>query len=181
MAKTVGVYWASWVCDLRFTWCLVLLISVLPGLLYGASIFSMVLLLGGVILGVPTLLAAWLLMKDFERRALLFRRVAVFSVVPALMLAVIFQADKLTPQMATPIARAIESFKQEKGTYPESLADISSEYLKVIPNVRFSVFQPEIIYNVQEGNPYLAVPSAAGDAYSVYRYDFKERVWLHYN
>ena len=125
MAKATYIFWTRWVSDLRFTWCAVLLLSVLPGVLYGATIFSMMLLLGGVILGFPTALASLLLSKDTAWRARLFRRVAVLSAVSALMLAVIFQTDKLVPQMAAPIAKAVESFKQETGAYPDSLAVLS--------------------------------------------------------
>jgi len=181
MAKTAYACWIRWVSDLRFTWCAVLLVSVLPSVLYGATIFSMMLLLGGVVLGFPTTLASLLLSKNTEWRARLFRRVAVLSAVPALMLAVIFQTDKLAPQMAAPIAKAVESFKLETGAYPDSLALLNPEYLQSIPMVRLSVVQPEVIYRVKEGNPYLAVPSVTGDAFSVYEYSFGEKIWIHYD
>lgn len=181
MAKAPYVCWTRWVSDLRFTWYAVLLLSILPTALYGATIFSMMLLLGGVILGFPAALASLLLSKETEWRARLFRRVVVLSAVPALMLAVIFQTDKLIPKMATPIAKAVESFKQETGAYPDSLAVLSPKYLPNPPKIRFSVFQPDVIYRVKEGHPYLAIPSAAGDAYSVYEYNFEEDCWVHYN
>ncbi len=181
MAKATYACWTRWISDLRFTWCAVLVLSVLPGALYGATIFSMMLLLGGVILGFPTALASLLLSKDTEWRARLFRRVVVLSAVPALMLTVIFQTDKLAPQMAASIAKAVESFKQETGSYPDSLAVLSPKFLQGLPMVRLSVFQPEVIYRVKEGHPYLAVPSSAGDAFSVYEYSFGEKRWTHHD
>ncbi|MFD3301461.1 hypothetical protein [Aquipseudomonas alcaligenes] len=158
-----------------------MLISVLPTVLYSSAILSAMLLLGGVILGFPTALASLLLSNDVVLRARLFRRVVVLTAVPALMLTVIFQADKLTPQMAAPIVRAVESFKKENGAYPDSLTALSPKYLPELPAVRLSVFQPQISYRVREGQSYLTVPSAAGDAYSAYEYNFEERNWAHYN
>lgn len=181
MAKATYLFWTRWVSDLRFTWCALLLLSVFPSVLYGATIFSMMLLLGGVILGFPTALASLLLSKDTEWRARLFRRVLVLSAVPALMLAAIFQTDKLIPKMAVPIAKAVESFKQDTGSYPDSLAVLSPKYLQGLPMMRLSVFQPDVIYRVKEGHPYLAVPSTTGDAFSVYEYSFGDKIWTHHD
>ncbi|GGH97251.1 hypothetical protein CFY91_15535 [Pseudomonas fluvialis] len=181
MAKATYVFWKRWVSDLRFTWCAILLFSVIPSVLYGATIFSMMLLLGAVILGFPTALASLLLSKDTEWRARLFRRLLVLSAVPALMLAAIFQTDKLIPKMAAPIVKAVESFKQETDSYPESLADLSPEHLQVLPRVRISVIQPKIIFDFKDGHPFLVVPSAVGDAFSVYEYSFVEKKWSHYD
>lgn len=181
MAKTAYICWTRWVSDLRFTWCAVLVVTVLPSVLYGTAFFSMMLLVGGVILGFPSALASLLLSKDGALRARLFRRAVVLTAMPALMLAVIFQTAKLTPQMATPIVEAVESFKQENGAYPDSLAVLTPQYLPGLPAVRISVFQPEVSYRVKKGQPYLAVPSAAGDAFAIYEYNFEERRWAHYN
>ena len=181
MAKTAYICWTRWVSDLRFTWCAVLVVTVLPSVLYGSAFFSMMLLVGGVILGFPSALASLLLSKDGELRARLFRRAVVLTAMPALMLAVIFQTDKLTPQMATPIVEAVEFFKQENGAYPDSLAALTPQYLPGLAAVRISVFQPEVSYRVKNGQPNLVVPSAAGDAFAIYEYNFVERRWTHYN
>lgn len=181
MAKTAYICWTRWVSDLRFTWCAVLLVSVLPSVLYGTAFFSMMLLVGGVILGFPSALASLLLSKDAALRARLFRRAVVLTAMPALMLAVIFQTDKLTPKMAAPIVEAVESFKQDNEAYPDSLEILSPKYLQGLPMVRFSVVQPGVSYRVKKGQPFLAVPSAAGDAFAIYEYNFEERRWAHYN
>ncbi|TRO22381.1 hypothetical protein EQ828_12135 [Ectopseudomonas mendocina] len=181
MAKTAYICWTRWVSDLRFTWCGVFLVSVLPSVLYGTAFSSMMLLVGGVILGLPSALASLLLNKEAALPARLFRRAVVLTAMPALMLAVIFQTDKLTLQMAAPIVEAVESFKQVNGTYPASLAVLTPQYLPGLPKVRISVFQPEVNYRVKKGHPYLAVPSAAGDAFAIYEYNFEERRWAHYN
>lgn len=180
MTKMINRPWKNWVSDLRFTWSLVVLLSVLPGVLYGSVVISTMMLLGAVFLGLPIALFALLLSKDPEWRVGLCRRVAVLAVVPAMMVTVILQADKLTPEKAAPIAKAIESFKRETGSYPDSLAIISPKYLSTLPAVRVAVIQPEIIYRVREGSPYFAIPSAAGDAYSIYEYNFESRVWIHH-
>lgn len=180
MNEPVNRPWKRWVSELRYTWIVVLLLSVLPGVLYGAAIISMMLLIGAVLIGLPTALVAQLISTNTERRARMLRRVAVLVAVPALTIAVIFQTDKLAPEMAAPIAKAIESFKQETGSYPESLASLSPKYLVSVPAIRVAVFQPEIIYRVKEERPYLAVPSAAGDAFSIYEYSFEDKSWAHH-
>lgn len=180
MAKTAYICWTRWVSDLRVTWCVVLLVSVLSSVLYGTAFFSMLLLVGGVIIGFPSALASLLLSKDAALRARLFRRAVVLTAMPALMLSVIFQTDKLTPQMAAPIVEAVELFKQENGAYPDSLAVLRPNYLPGLPAVRLSVFQPEVSYRIKKGQPYLVVPSAAGDAFAIYEYNFEESRWIHY-
>ncbi len=180
MTEAVNKPWKRCVSDLRITWIVVLLLSVLPGVLYGTGILSMLVLLGAVLLGLPTALLAQLLSCDIEWRARIWRRAAVLVVVPTLTIAVIFHTDKLAPEMADPIAKAIESFKQETGSYPGSLATLSPKYLPSVPAVRVAVFQPGVICRVREGRPYLAVPSAAGDAFSVYVYSFEDKGWTHH-
>ncbi len=86
----------------------------------------------------------------------------------------------MSPKFAAPIAKAIESFKQDSGTYPESLAILIPDYLSSLPAVRFSVVQPDVIYRVKDGRPYLAIPSSAGDAFSIYEYSFDNKEWKHY-
>lgn len=180
MTVAVNRPWKRWISDLRFTWIAVLLLSVLPGVIYGTGIFSIMVLSGAVLLGLPTALLAQFLSSDIDWSARLWRRVAVLVAVPILALAAIFQTDKLAPEMAAPIAKAIESFKQETGYYPDSLATLSPKYLPSIPAVRVAVFQPEVIYRLSEGRPYLAVPSAAGDAFSIYEYSFEDKSWTHH-
>lgn len=180
MTEAANRSWVRWVSELRFTWILVLLSSVMPGVLYGTGIISMMVLSGAVLIGLPTALVVRIISNDTERRSRMLRRVAVLVAVPTLALAVIFQTDKLAPEMAAPIAKAIESFQQETGSYPESLATLSPQFLPSTPAVRLAVFQPEVIYRVREGRPYLAVPSAAGDAFSIYEYSFEDKSWGHH-
>lgn len=179
MNETINRSLKHWVSDLRFTWIAVLLLSVLPSVLYGTAFFSMMVLLGAILLGLPVALVALLLSKDTEWRTGLCRRVAVLAAAPAMTVTVVLQADKLTPERAAPIAKAIESFKRETGSYPDSLEILRPKHLSSLPAVRVAVFQPEIIYRVRGGSPYLAVPSAAGDAYSIYEYNFENKTWIH--
>ncbi|MBT8768719.1 hypothetical protein [Metapseudomonas boanensis] len=173
--------WEAWVSEIRITWVLVLLLTVVPAVLFGTAILSMMVLIGVVLLGIPTALAAFLVIKDKAWCARLCRRVVVMMVVSALAVVAVLKTDKLTPGMASPIAKAIEDFKQENGGYPETLAALSPKHLPRLPAVRIAVFQPEVIYRVREGRPYLAVPSAAGDSFSKYEYSFEDQRWVHYD
>ena len=78
--------------------------------------------------------------------------------VPTLTLACVFQADKFIPENATPIIKAIESFRAENGRYPETLETLSTTHLAKIPDVRFSIIQPLITYRITDGKPYLSIP-----------------------
>ncbi len=173
--------WKCWVSEIRFTWALVFLLICIPALLYGTTISSMIMLIGVVLLGVPTALLGFIIIKDKPWCFRLARRMAVMVAVPALTLEVSLNTDRLTPVMASPIAKAIESFKQENGSYPKTLASLSPTYLPSLPAVRASVIQPEVIYRLDGGRPYLVVPSAAGDAFSKYEYSFEARRWVHFD
>jgi len=70
--------------------------------------------------------------------------------------------------MRQPLVKAIEYFEQETGSCSGSLATLSSKYLPSVPAVRVAVFQPEVIYRVSEVRPYLALPSATGNAFLIY-------------
>jgi hypothetical protein len=66
MTEAVNRLWKRWVSDLRFTWIAVLLLSVLPGVLYGTGILSILVLSGAVLLGFQIALLAQLLSGDIE-------------------------------------------------------------------------------------------------------------------
>jgi hypothetical protein len=99
--------------------------------------------------------------------------------VPVLTIAITFQADKLTPENATPIVKAIESYRIETGSYPESLGMLAPKYLATFPKLRFSVIQPRVNYRVTDGKPYLAIPSASGDQFANFEYNFETQAWIH--
>ncbi|WP_341303201.1 hypothetical protein [Pseudomonas sp. TMP25] len=173
--------WERWASEIRITWAVVLLLTSIPAVLFGTTILSMMLLISVVLLGIPTALLAFLVIKDKMWCARLSRRLVVMVVVSALGVVVVLQTDKLTPGMASPIAKAIEDFKQEVGGYPPTLAALSPKHLPRLPAVRAAVIQPEVVYRLNDGRPYLAVPSAAGDAFSKYEYSFDDRRWTHYD
>lgn len=174
-------FWTCWFYEIRFTWLLIVFMAVFPAVIFGTAFPAMIVLMGSVILGVPTVLAAVLLIKKSAWRTHMIRRVVVMVVIAALTAGAVLQADKLTPTMATPIAKAIESYKQEAGSYPESLAALTPKHLSKLPLVRVALIQPEIVYRLKGGHPYLAVPSAAGDAFSIYEYLFEEERWIHHD
>ena len=95
------------------------------------------------------------------------------------MLIYVFRIDEQIPKNATPITAAIESFRLETGHYPGTLEALTPKYLTNIPDLRFSLAQPQIYYRVTDGKPYLAIPSARGDAFANYEYDFETKVWKH--
>ncbi len=173
--------WARWISGIRITWFFVLLFTAAPAVLFGTAIVSAMVLIGAVVLGIPTALVAFLTIKDKGFCARLCRRVVVMIVVSILTIAVVFQTDKLTPNMAAPITKAIENFQQEFGVYPDTLAALSPKYMSSLPAVRVALIQPEVAYRVTDGIPYLAIPSASGDLFSNYEYIFKDRCWIKHN
>lgn len=144
-----------------------LLLTVTPAALFGPAFLPMLVLIGAILRGIPTALIAFLEVKDKANRQRLCRRVAVMVVVSGLTVEVVSHTDKHTPVMASPIAKAIEDYKQQTGAYPETLADLIPNHLPSLPDVRVSAVQPEVVYLVKDGNPYLAMPSATGDAFAV--------------
>ncbi len=172
--------WKRWVAEIRFTWILVLLLSVVPAVIYGAAFPAGLVLMATVVFGLPTGLAA-LLVKDKAWRGRLWRRLVVLGLVSGGAVALVNQADKLTPGMATPIVQAIEQFKQDTGGYPNTLSELNSKYLEHLPAVRVAFQQPEVTYVLREGYPRLIIPSAVGDTFASHEYNFEERRWEHNN
>ena len=99
--------------------------------------------------------------------------------VPLLVLNHVFEIDKQIPGNAKPITQAIESFRLQTGQYPDSLEVLTPKYLTSIPDLNFSLSQPKVAYHLTDGKPYLAVPSARGDVFAHYEYDFEAKVWIH--
>lgn len=168
----------KWGGEIRYTWVTALLICVVPALVSGASFPAEFLLLAVVVFGGPTGLGA-LLLKDKAWSSRLWRRLIVLGSIALVTTSAVSQTDKLTPVMATPIAEAIAQFKTETAKYPAALADLSPKYLAELPAVRAAVIQPSITYTVRDGRPRLAIPSARGDAFANYEYDFEAKAWVH--
>lgn len=168
-----------WVKEICYTWALVVLVVTVPAVICGTLVQSAIMLLATVLFGLPTLFIAFLFIKDRAWRCRLWRRLVVIGVVSAVSLAVVMQTDRLTPGMATPIAKAIEQFKNYNGVYPVMLADLSPKYLVKMPAVRVAISQPKISYMVRGGKPRLAISSAIGDGFANYEYIFEMNVWVH--
>ncbi len=182
MASTLPVLkiskglFARWVEELGITWLGVLLFTVIPAVLFASAIFSFCVLAAAVLIGIPSVLFDSA-KQSSESRGL--RRLAVILVVPALTLAYVSKVDEQIPVNAAPLAQTIESFRRDTGRYPESLEVLIPEHFTELPNVRFSVVQPRITYRFSDGKPYLAIPSAMGDMFAQFEYDFEARVWKH--
>lgn len=172
--------WATrWVKELRFTWLGVLLLSVVPAVLYGAAVLSVGVLAFAVLVVFPAVVLGPWIAKGSVRRN--FRRLCVMLAVPCLTLAYVGEVDKRISENALPLTQAIESFQRETGHYPESLDDLLPKHLIKLPDVRFSVSQPPITYRVTDGKPYLSIPSAMGDMFAIYEYNFETEAWVHYD
>lgn len=165
-----------WAEDLGFTWLGVSLLCIVPAVFYGSAIFSVSLLIAAVLIGIPSALFG-IANKQSRNRGI--RRLVILLAVPALTLAVVSHLDKQIPANATPLIIAIETFRHDTGHYPESLDKLIPKQLAKIPNVRFSLFEPPIIYRITDGIPYLAIPSAMGDMFAQFEYDFEAKVWMH--
>ncbi len=171
-------YGKRWGGQIRYTWALALLLCVVPAVVYGAAFPAGFVFIFVVVLGIPTGLVA-LLVIDKSRSGRLWRRLVVLGSIAVSTFVVVSQTDKLTPSMATPIAQAIEQYKNDNGNYPATLADLSPKYLADLPSVRAAIRQPTINYVVRGGRPRLVIPSAVGDAFASYEYNFKTKSWVH--
>ena len=171
--------WTLWVRELRVIWFWILFLSFVPCLLYGSVIFSVMVLFFAVLIVVPSAAIGQLFVKGSWEKNL--RRLVVIFLVPILTIVYGLQVDKLIPEYATPITTALESFREESGHYPDTLDALIPKYLANIPDVRFSVYQPQITYRVTEGKPYLRIPSVAGDMFAMYEYDFESKTWKHHS
>lgn len=172
-ATSRGGFFSRWVAELGFTWLGVLLISVAPAVLFGSAFFSIIVLA----IGTPAAAVTGVLAKGSIRRGL--RRLAILVVVPSLSITCVYLLDKRIPENATQLTKAIESFQRDTGHYPESLEALIPAHFAELPNVRFSVIQPLITYRITNGKPYLAIPSAKGDMFAQFEYNFETKVWLH--
>ena len=175
MVASEGVF-TLWVGELCFTWLGVLLLAVAPAVLFGSGVFSAGVLAVAVFIGFPSAVFGFATKRSPSRG---LRRLAVMLVMPVLTLAFVSEVDQRIPKSATPLTKAIESFQRETGDYPESLEALVPEHLAELPYVRFSVFQPGITYRVTDGKPYLAIPSAMGDMFAQFEYNFETRKWQH--
>ena len=171
--------WMVWVRELRFTWFCLFLLSVVPSLLYGSGIFSFIILFVAVLIGVPTAAIRHMVAKGSWKKS--WRRLVVMVAVPCMAMSYVSRIDQLIPENATPITKAIESFLFENGHYPASLEMLTPKHLAKIPDVRFSLIQPKVTYRVTNGKPYLTIPSATGDVFAIYEYDFETKTWKHYS
>ena len=166
--------WSLWTHDLRTTWLWVFLLCLAPFFLWGTAFFSMFFLMGALLIGVPvTVFGQW---KNSSKNG--WRRLAVMVSVPAATIALVFHLDEQTPINAAPIAKAIETFRTDAGHYPESLEMLMPKYLAEVPMLRLCVLQPGIWYGNIDGKPYLRIPSARGDQFANYEYDFATKAWL---
>lgn len=167
----------KWTSEIRFSWAIALLLCVLPALAYGAAFPAGFLLIAVVVFGLPTGLAA-LLFKDKVWKARLWRRLVVLGSISLITFTAVSQTDKLTPSLAAPIVKAIEQYRTDTATYPAALSDLNPRYLAELPIVRVALSQPPITYTIRDGWPSLVIPSAIGDGFANYEYDFEAKVWV---
>jgi hypothetical protein len=167
-----------WVKELRFTWFWMFVLTVVPSALFGAAFLSMAVLIAAVFIGIPTVVIARLTNKGTKNG---LRRLAVMLLMPSIALAYASQVDRQIPKNAIPITIALEAFRLETGNYPDTLEMLIPKHLAKMPALRFSIDQPQVTYRVTNGKPYLAVPSAMGDMFAQFEYNFETKVWIHYS
>lgn len=172
--------WSRWVKQIRFTWALALITSVVPAVTHGTVFTALIAAMATVICGLPTGLATFLV-KDKDWRSRIWRRLVVLLLTPISTYGVISQTDKMTPSRADPIVQAVEAYKRDTMSYPASLGDISPNYLIELPAVRLSIVQPKITYTLRDGKPHLRIPAAIGDQFANYEYDFNNQAWQRNN
>lgn len=168
--------WAVWVRDLRFTWFWGLLLSAAPALLLGSGLLPLGVLLVAIGIGIPAVAIGRVFRGRWPIAA--SRRLAVTASMATLALVYVFQIDARIPENATPIVLALDSFYRETGRYPDSMDEIVPTHLRAVPTLKASIVQPRVHYRMWNGQPRLTIPSARGDAFAAYEYDFTTRVWV---
>ncbi|MBF7728625.1 hypothetical protein [Pseudomonas sp. N040] len=155
---------------LGFTWFFAFFFCVLPCLLWGTAFFSAAALLGSLLIGIPALLLA----RGSDKA---WRRFTIWLAMSFVTVFLMHAVDGRLHERAAPIAIAIEAFKTEAGHYPESLDMLVPKFLAEYPTLRYSLIQPYLSYGLQEGKPYLRIPTVSGDQFANIEYDFDKKVW----
>jgi len=173
--KTPHVFLALWTRELWLTWVWIFLISIAPCLLLDTASPSVFALLIGVLIGIPALL--FNLLRNSASVSKISRSLFIIVLVPVLMMTYATKLDEQIPKNARPIIRAIESFRLETDRYPDTLEMLMPKYLANIPDLKFSLFQPQVTYRVTGGKPYLSIPTSSGGVFGHYEYDFLTKTW----
>lgn len=179
-ANAVGSHdWVSaWFYNLTFTWIVTILIVVVPFMLNGTGLFALCGLIGGVLVGIPLTSVFLISSKRHDNKGL--KRILAITLISASTLFFAFYIDNEIPNRAAVVTSAIESFHVSEGHYPASLSTLMPKYLAVLPKIKPTFIQPDITYRLKGGKPYLAIPSARGDQFAKYEYDFVAKTWKHY-
>ena len=92
-----------------------------------------------------------------------------------------FQIDKLIPGNGMPIVLSIEKFRSAHDRYPDSLEELTPNYLTKLPKLKPTIWQPGVRYKLLNSMPILTIESVSGDAFAQYEYDFTARIWNHHH
>jgi hypothetical protein len=169
--------WGEWFRQPWSAWVLAIAFSVVPALVWGSSVFSILLLALTLVLRVPYLAVVTLLGRKPSASGI--RSAIIMTVICGLSLMYAYEVDKQVPIKAAPIVDALESFNAKHGSYPDALDELSPSHLNSLPNVSLAWVQPSIRYGLSEKRPYLRIASSRGDAYAVHEYDFSTKRWRH--
>ena len=156
--------------ELGFTWFSAFILCVLPCLIWGTAFFSAAVFFVSILIGLPALLLA----SDSDKA---WRRLRIWLSMSFVTVFLMYAVGGRVQERAAPIATAIEAFKTEAGHYPESLDMLVPKYLEELPILRFSLVQPQILYGLMEGKPYLRIPTVSGDPFANHEYDFETKAW----
>jgi hypothetical protein len=169
---------SSWFFEVKFTWIVTFVIVVVPFILNGTGLFALLGLIGAALVGIP--LTCIFLMSSKKRDTKNLKGIVAITLISATTLFFVFYIDKEIPNRVAVVTSAIESFHDSEGHYPESLSTLMPKYLAVLPKIKPTFIQPDITYQLKGGKPYLAIPSARGDQFAKYEYDFVSKIWKHY-
>jgi len=75
--------------------------------------------------------------KDFKKEYLKY---SIYSVTAFLILGANYLNNTIAHDRSTQLISTIERYKQENGAYPQSLGDLTPNYIKTIPRANYTVW-----------------------------------------
>jgi hypothetical protein len=169
--------WGAWFRQPWLAWVVAIALSAVPALVWGSSIFSILLLALTLLMSIPSLVLVALVGRKPSVSGI--RSAVVMTAICGLSWMYVYEVDKLVPVKAAPVVDALEAFKAKHGSYPDALDQLTPSHLNHLPSVSLTWVQPSIRYGLTENKPYLRIASSRGDAFAVHEYDFATKRWRH--
>jgi membrane-bound metal-dependent hydrolase YbcI (DUF457 family) len=170
--------WRLWVWELRSTWFLLFLLSIIPSFFFSSGLLPLAYLAITVVLVAPATARGHVF--GIKAKAKELRQLAITLVVALLSVMYVLKSDDQITTNAAPIVAALESFRVENGQYPNTLEALPPKHLASVPKLNYLLVQQQITYGVADEKPYLRISAAAG-AFAHFEYDFAAKVWNYYS